>query len=245
MRKTWFVGLVFSAGSVVGCGGDVATNASTTKVGRDAATNGPGGSGGGDSTNASGGASGGDAAANASGGSSGGAGPVPTSHRPADVACPQQRGAGHVDVVNACTQDAYCTAGMNGRCISPNFPGPAGGSGCSYDACFSDSDCPNNVPCKCRKQATDNAPNYCASESNCRIDSDCGSNGFCSPSVLDITGAVAGSVGFGYFCHTPQDACLNDSDCDPSDCLSSPGCEKMACAYTESSHWDCVEVYYH
>ena len=178
-----------------------------------------------------------------SGGSDGGPPTVPTGHRVEDVACPEERGPGDAPVVRDCTEDADCTEGMNGRCISPNVLGPLGGSYCTYDNCFSDADCPMNEPCRCRESAADNAPNYCVTGSNCRIDGDCGPGGFCSPSLLDIDSSISGGpAGFGYFCHTPQDLCLNHGDCDPSACeLSS--CASMACGYSlESNHWDCFTV---
>ena len=43
----------------------------------------------------------------------------------------------------------------------------------------------------------------------CRVDADCGPGGYCSPSPT--LGCCGGPSGF--HCHTPQDSCLNDSDC--------------------------------
>jgi hypothetical protein len=254
--KAWLVPLLFFAGSMAGCGGavtgasggssggDVRTVASSSTVGDDVAAIGLGGSSGGDAaTTAPGGSSGGDAATTASGGSGGGLSPVPTDHRLQDVECPQERGPGSADIAGDCTQDSDCTEGMNGRCISPNVVGPLGRSRCSYDHCFSDSDCPGNEPCRCRPSAADNAPNYCVTGSNCRTDSDCGPGGFCSPSLVGIDSSIEGGGSFGYFCHTPQDLCLNHGDCDPSMCLIEQGCASLACGYsTESSHWDCFMV---
>jgi hypothetical protein len=185
-----------------------------------------------------------------SGGSSGSSGSggekstVPTDHRVEGVACPEERGPGHAPVVRDCTQDSECTEGLNGRCISPNVLGPLGGSYCTYDNCFSDADCSMNEPCRCRRSAEDSAPNYCVTGSNCRVDSDCGPGGFCSPSLLDIDSSISGegSPEFGYFCHTSQDRCLNHSDCDTSAC-ELPSCGSMACGYSlATGHWDCFEV---
>lgn len=115
-----------------------------------------------------------------------------------------------------------------------NFPG------CSYDACTSDSDCAAGVPCQCRESAEDNAPNVCVTGGNCAVDSDCGSGGYCSPSLVTVglcqcggspelcgdSGArcYAGSTevpctcgercGHAFYCHTPCDACRDDIDCD-------------------------------
>jgi hypothetical protein len=141
----------------------------------------------------------------------------------------------------ACAGDSTCTAGTNGRCIT-GF-GPACSLYCSYDECSGDSDCPGNAPCACRSAATDSAANTCATASNCRVDADCGPGGFCSPSLVatlcfcigesfckpgesagcaetDSNGVTvqvpcscSGNCGHGYFCHTPKDSCVDDSDC--------------------------------
>ncbi len=241
--KAWLIPLLLLAGSIGGCRGEVTDasgGASGGNVLTDASSSTAGVAGIG-----FGGSSGGDAGITASGGSNAGRSTVPTDHRPQEVACPLERGPGHVDVVGDCTRDSDCTDGTNGRCISPNVLGPSGGSRCSYDGCFSDSDCPANQPCRCRPSAADNARNYCPAGSNCRIDSDCGPGGFCSPSLLGL-GSPVGGGSFGYFCHTPQDLCLNDSDCDASGCLIEQGCASMACGYSaESSLWDCFEVFTH
>ena len=174
----------------------------------------------------------------------------PPTHRPAGSMCPTERGPGISDVgaacsvsavlIPGCTRDSDCTAGTNGRCLK--FGGPACNIHCSYDECSSDSDCPANTPCACRPSISDTAPNSCATESNCRIDADCGPGGFCSPSLLNnfcqcisasfcapnesgcsetgpdgVTRQVpclcGGQCGHGYFCHTPKDGCLDDNDC--------------------------------
>lgn len=226
--KEWLVPFLLFAGSSGGCG----DYSSTDNV----AAIGPGGS------------SGGDAATTASGGSSAGLSPVPTDHRSEAVACSQERAPGSASVVGDCTEDSECTDGMNGRCISPNVVGPLGRSGCSYDTCFGDSDC-RAKPCRCRQSATSSAPNYCLTDSNCQLDSDCGPGGFCSPSLLNVDSSIAGTASsgsglaaFGYFCHTPQDLCLNDSDCDQYRCLPEEGCGWMACGFTSENRWDCFRV---
>lgn len=200
-------------------------------------------------TNVAGESSNGGTASNASAGSSGGLSAVPTNHRPNDVTCPQERGPGSASVVDECSQDAECTQGINGRCISPNVVGPFGGSRCSYDQCFSDADCPANQPCKCRESAALNLPNICIAGGNCRIDSDCGLDGFCSPSLFYIDSSIdatsssgSGFATFGYFCHTSKDRCRNDSDCDASNCRPAAGCGFMACGYSTDDRWDCFRV---
>ena len=157
---------------------------------------------------------------------------IPKNHRPAAMACPEQRGAGttvaNPQSYNECAQDSNCTTGIDGRCL-----GFKGTSSCSYDTCFSDSDCPDNQPCECRPSAADTAANYCVTTGgNCRVDSDCGPDGFCSPSLVGTGCGWDQSVsGDGYFCRTPQDSCLNDSDCDTS----------STCAFDiGSNHWTCI-----
>src|SRR5207237_924742 len=74
--------------------------------------------------------------------------------------------------------------------------------------------------------------NFCVA-GNCRIDSDCGINGFCSasgePSIV------------GYFCHTPQDTCINDNDCSAHDCRNTPS--EPRCVYSRSGQTLAMRVY--
>jgi len=175
---------------------------------------------------------------------------APEQHRPMSALCPQARGSGLPSLEGCspdagdglsprCWQDSDCTAGKNGRCISG---GPiACMSGCSYDTCNSDADCPSKVPCACRASAADLDANACVTESNCAIDADCGPEGYCSPSVVNdfcdcpvaalctdsgacyaggtkVSCACGDSCGHGYYCHTPSDTCLDDSDCDRGTC---------------------------
>ncbi len=72
-----------------------------------------------------------------------------------------------------------------------------------------DTDCPTGETCACHGSPyTFGEGNTCLA-SNCRVDSDCGSGGYCSPAYN--TGSC-GSL-LGYFCHTPKDQCVDDSDC--------------------------------
>jgi hypothetical protein len=66
---------------------------------------------------------------------------------------------------------------------------------------------------------------------NCQIDADCGDGGYCSPTQGDC-GSYSGIIG--YYCHTPADTCVNDSEC--SDPERGPG----YCMYRpELGHWQC------
>jgi hypothetical protein len=190
-----------------------------------------------------------------SGSGSGKATHIPISHRASSAVCPQDRGPGVSDVGTACLQrsppvacarDSDCAGGANGRCLQ------AGGPACSYtgsyDDCTHDSECTGNAPCACRSSSSDTASNACATGRNCRLDSDCGSVGFCSPSLVgsacqcfsetfcqadagsgcSVTGAdgvtktvpcsCGGDCGHGYFCHTPKDSCVDDNDCPGGAC---------------------------
>lgn len=142
---------------------------------------------------------------------------VPASHRAEAAVCPEQRSAGSgpqgscgTDSPPGCLSDADCTAGTNGRCL-PDWRFPCLAS-CSYDTCFSDSDCADNQPCQCRDSASSTDPNVCASGGNCRVDTDCGPGGYCSPGSSSQCLCNRPCSGE-YFCHTPNDTCLEDSDC--------------------------------
>jgi len=194
---------------------------------------------------------------------------VPLHHRPSSSACPQQRApetpeastscevpdAAPTGPLCECSKDSDCTAGLNGRC--GNSGGGPAGTFCSYDQCFSDSQCGDGgTVCDCRPSSASNAPNYCLASGNCLVDSDCGPGGYCSPSgiacscfgpetspptdcgagVCTMNGKVvpcecSNTCGSGYYCHTQCDACVDDSDCDGG----------ASCNYDLfSKHWVCA-----
>jgi Cys-rich repeat protein len=65
---------------------------------------------------------------------------------------------------------------------------------------------------------------------NCRVDSDCGAGGYCSPS----RGSNGCGYVEGYYCHTRADLCVNDSDCAGGN---------MTCAWSATSgRWECANV---
>jgi hypothetical protein len=160
-------------------------------------------------------------------------GRTPVNHRAAGAACPQQRGPGMLPSMCSydagpppgCLKDADCIAGNNGRCMHPDLTPAVCVTACSYDECFTDSDCPSGQPCDCRASAAVSTANVCVMGSQCRVDADCGPGGYCSPS------AGYGSFGCGtaYFCHTAGDTCDNDTDCDGSKCQYD----------SMTSHWRC------
>jgi hypothetical protein len=174
---------------------------------------------------------------------------VPVYHRASPSCCPATRAPGPqpqpfgAGAAMTCTADSQCTDGTDGRCFP--FEGLLGGGGCSYDTCFTDTDCPSNAPCICRGSASDETANSCATKGNCSLDSDCGRGGFCSPSMgacdyssPDQSALAAAS----FYCHTPADTCINDTDCAPPAGDAGEGCPmSQACAYdTGTNHWGCV-----
>jgi hypothetical protein len=178
-----------------------------------------GGSGGGSADSGSGGGGGG------GGGSSGGGKEIPLNHRPTGEMCSHSRPSG-IPTVGApgCMSDAECDGGVNGRCSVNN--GGAQFNVCTYDECFSDTDCTGGVPCECRKTSE---ANRCLTQSDCRLDSDCGDGGFCalSPaSQLSCTPA--------YHCTTPNDQCVNSFDCSDAGtklCAYDPGNLNWTCTF--------------
>ncbi len=130
-------------------------------------------------------------------------------------------------VGSPCPGHADCTAGINGRCDNTG----RGRWGCTYDECTTDSDCGAGV-CSCEGAFQSDA-NRCLTTNGCRVDADCGGGtGFCSP-TLGFCGRFDKAVG--YFCHTPQDECIDDEDCGGS-ANTRPG----YCAYDKTAaRWKC------
>ncbi len=164
-------------------------------------------------------------------GCGGSSGTTPTEHRPSTPAACTARPPAFCPAgsTGECARDADCTAGFNGRCL-----GATGNScACGYDACRTDADCPTGTACACDAGYGGNAfpgPTQCL-PSGCRLDSDCAS-GYCSPSRVPGAPGGCGAARYGYYCHTPNDACGNDSDC---------GGLGNACIYSpELHHWTCV-----
>jgi len=168
--------------------------------------------------------------------------PPPTNHRPIADACATTRPPGvnqdagtDAGFPGGCDNDSQCTQGTNGRCLPPQ--GNGAGDYCSYDQCATDNDCGAGKVCQCGATTPPygRLGNSCV-PGNCRTDSDCGPGGFCSPTEATSCGSRSGVVG--YYCHTPDDACNNDSDCtDAGMGVSSAG---GYCAWQPMvSHWQC------
>jgi hypothetical protein len=149
----------------------------------------------------------------------------PDKHRPQALACDDERPRPEVPDIQGseCSAHSDCTEGRNGRCTTHRF------QECTYDACLDDSDCGENELCECEGGAvSDN--NVCL-EGNCRVDADCPGS-YCSPSFGDC-GNYSGIQT--YYCRTPEDSCLNDSDCtdEPEGyCAFSPQLNRWACSYS-------------
>jgi hypothetical protein len=123
-----------------------------------------------------------------------------------------------------CVRDEDCSAGENGRCTDFR-----GGWQCTYDTCFTDGACDAGGPCRCEGAFWTDA-NTCLA-GNCRVDADCGSGGYCSPTFGDC-GNYSGVIG--YYCHTPADTCVDDADCVEA------GVGAGYCMYRpELAHWVC------
>jgi hypothetical protein len=127
-----------------------------------------------------------------------------------------------LSVPGECGSDAECTAGENGRCYYRR---------CTYDDCFSDSDCTGGGLCIC---AADNDPlgNRCLPAGNCRTDADCTLAGsYCYPSIARAC-YFSGDDIVGYYCSTPVDECRTDHDCN----------YYGQCLYdTSRGHWICYD----
>ena len=126
-----------------------------------------------------------------------------------------------------CTTSAECTElGITGTCES---------SLCNFDQCTSDAQCTNAV-CSCqgdtRAYAGSSYGNTCI-PGNCRTDADCGSGGYCSPTVSASCGSFYGTQG--WYCHTCDDTCADDSDCTAQGtgyCAYDPSVGHWACGYS-------------
>ena len=134
------------------------------------------------------------------------AGRTPSLHRASASACPAARPPGTCTHGTGCVDDSACINGTNGRCIDNLHL-----CVCSYDKCATDADCATGGPCDCRATSVGaNQSNVCL-PGNCRVDADCGAGGFCSPTYGAACGPSFGVAG--YWCHTKDDACLDDADC--------------------------------
>src|ERR1017187_5271436 len=163
-------------------------------------------------------------------------GRIPVNHRASDIQCAQPAAAGtcpgNMCPTSLCSSDGGCAdGGGSGDCFTSAF---------SSSACSSDSDCPRGQTCACHGSPyMFGSGNGCV-PGNCQVDGDCGTGGYCSPTPglpCNMNGRDLYCQGLGYYCHTPKDECVDDSDCQG---VGSPGC-----LYDQSAgYWKC-EVYAH
>jgi hypothetical protein len=143
----------------------------------------------------------------------GGGSPSEPGSRPTAVAC-NATPSYLPDAGDAsCTTSADCAdAGALGY-----FKACLGGK-CAIDACLTDSDCPSGQACGCSTQFGGNAihTNACI-PAECRVNTDCGSGGICSPAQIGYCGSLSG-----YYCHSTADTCTTAADCCDR---STPACE--------------------
>jgi hypothetical protein len=159
------------------------------------------------------------------GGGTGAQSRVPEKHRTTAQACDNERPPSQGQGTGECSRDADCTNGDNGRCSSNR-----GLSRCTYDVCFEDAECTGGGPCACGGGF--GAANACL-PGNCQVDADCGSGGYCSPTFGDC-GNYSGVIA--YYCHTPNDACVDDSECTNAEvprgyCMYRPERGYWVCGY--------------
>jgi hypothetical protein len=173
---------------------------------------------------------------------------TPKVHRALATNCgPSARTRERDPSLDGCQSDAECKKGANGHCEKTMVSHAHFENRCVYDGCSTDDDCKQEDqdplstrlgpgPCICGQQGK---VNTCYG-GNCRSDADCGSNGFCSPSH-DFACGYEGVPG--YFCHTEDDECVDDSDCStdagksPSECRFDPKRERWACNAAECHYF--------
>ena len=241
------LGVVVAVVAIGACGGQTFTvggdgGSSSSSGGSSGGASSSGSSSGGSSSSSGGSSSGGSssssgASSSSSGSSSGGSssgpdgGRVPLNHRTDDSACSQPAAPGDCSIGEGdgeCAADNACTAGTDGRCVQNN--GGAIFCTCTYDTCTHDADCAAGQTCACHGSTYTYGDGNTCIAGNCRVDADCGAGNYCSPADnVNSCGSL-----LGYFCHTPQDTCIDDSDCTNSS--SGP----QVCTYSSTAgHWQC------
>jgi hypothetical protein len=141
----------------------------------------------------------------------------PAEHRAEAVVCSDDRPLFDADPYSenagaSCTSHEDCTDGIAGRCAKVfgayyNYFELE----CNYHQCIEDADCPAATVCRCRDENVEESINSCLRAGNCLVDADCGED-YCSVSPGEC-GPTAKFSEIGYFCHTRDDECRSDSDC--------------------------------
>jgi hypothetical protein len=131
-------------------------------------------------------------------------GRVPAVHRPSEPPCAPTTGM-------SCTTDADCVQPGG---VGATVTGKCSAGTCDFNKCTQDSDCTGmHEICSCQDDVGDigSSQGSVCVEANCHTDADCGSNGYCSPTVDSQCGSFYGTVG--WYCHTCEDTCTEDADC--------------------------------
>jgi hypothetical protein len=162
-------------------------------------------------------------------------GEVPPEHRPTPPSCAPNTTRPLPDGgVPSCTTSADCVAQGYGSCTAGQ---------CVSDACLADGDCQKGYVCACAggveyRRALNGAAdggacqpypvNICV-PATCRMDSDCGAEGYCSPSYNGCGGLE------GYYCHGPADTCVDATrdcqSCGSNYCIWSSAAGAFTCAF--------------
>lgn len=140
-------------------------------------------------------------------------------------------------VPDQCRTHDDCRGGMNGRCAGNSETGFL----CTYDECFTDSDCGPDEACRCEGGVySDN--NRCVSAGGedglCRTNSDCGDSGVCSPSAARHCNPDIPEL---FACRTCDDECATNDDCvsllgEPAFCRFDG--ERWSCAILRGCYCD-------
>jgi len=223
---------------VVACGGQASESHSSNAGSGNSAGSGAV-SGAGASAGTSAGGATGTAGSVAVAGAGGAVARAPAKHRASAASCDHTRATVEPNVppdvdgsIAMCRSDADCNSSENGRCVGNGHAGWR----CTYDKCFSDLDCAtiDDSPalCECEGEGVVSEGNTCL-KVECRLDSDCGSGNYCSPS-FGSCGRYSGIEG--YFCHSKADECVDDADCNPDGSANGVG----YCAFMPTvGHWQC------
>lgn len=155
--------------------------------------------------------------------------------------CPQRPAGGARPDVNPpspdeCAKDEDCKSGRNGRCmhrvqqVQANIVGSE--NRCEYDACGSDGDCGAGMACLCAGElGAKTSVNICI-PADCKTDADC--HGYsCSPTFVALDKGECRSESQPYQglrCHTPDDRCVDDEDCNGGECVYSDAKRHWVCS---------------
>jgi hypothetical protein len=168
---------------------------------------------------------------------------APANHRVAGATCGVDRtgaggtgGAGGAPALcggsaGAGGAGSICT-GLNAACCHHVQPSLSWDY-CAADGCATDSDCGPMHICVCVAGTGACNRNYCQ-QAGCRTDADCGTGLYCSPSYNYPVQCQSA-----YMCHTPDDQCIDDSDCNSGQ----SGFPLPYCAYDGTvMHWRCTSM---